>query len=112
MISSGANVTIKGVILDEQSEMTLDDLCRACRVEQKVIIALIDEGIVEPRSRNESPWSFSGTTLPRVVRALRLQRDLELNPAGVAFALDLLNEIEELRKRIKIMDIHGSRNHD
>ena len=112
MSSKRVNLTIKGVILDEHSEMTLDDLCRACRVEQQAIVALIDEGIVEPRARNESPWSFSGTTLPRVARALRLQRDLELNPAGVAFALDLLNEIEDLRSRLKIMDIHEGRHHD
>ena len=112
MISKQVNVTIRGVILDEQPEMTLEDLCRACRVEQQAIVALVEEGIVEPRARDSLPWSFSGTTLPRVARALRLQRDLELNPAGVAFALDLLNEIEDLRNRLKIMDITGSRHHD
>ena len=112
MIYKPANLIIKGVILDEQSDITLDDMCRACRVEQRVIIALIEEGIVEPRVRNESPWRFSSTTLPRVSRALRLQRDFELNPAGVAFALDLLNEIEELRNRLKIRGIHEDRLHD
>jgi len=112
MINKSANLTIKGVILDEQSDITLDDMCRACRVEQRTIIALIEEGIVEPRVRNESPWRFSSTTLPHVSRALRLQRDFELNPAGVAFALDLLNEIEELRNRLKIRGIHEDRLHD
>jgi len=112
MISKSVKLSIKGVILDEQSDISLDDMCRACRVEQKAIVALIDEGIVEPRARNESPWRFSGTTLPRVSRALRLQRDLELNPAGVAFALDLLNEIEDLRNRLSIMDIHEGHHHD
>ena len=112
MINKSANLTIKGVILDEQSDITLDDMCRACRVEQRAIIALIEEGILEPRVRNESPWRFSSTTLPYVSRALRLQRDFELNPAGVAFALDLLNEIEELRNRLKIWDIHEDRIHD
>ena len=58
------------------------------------------------------PWRFSGTTLPQVARALRLQRDLELNPAGVAFALDLLSEIEDLRKRLKIMDINEGHRYD
>ena len=112
MISKPGNVTIKGVILDEQSDMTLDDLCRACQVEQKEIVALIDEGVVEPRTRSKSPWSFSGTSLPRVARALRLQHDLELNPAGVAFALDLLSEIEDLRNRMRILNMHEGRHHD
>ena len=112
MISKRVNVTIRGVILDENTEVTLDDLCRACRVDQAAIVALVEEGIVEPRTRDVMPWRFSGTTLPQVARALRLQRDLELNPAGVAFALDLLSEIEDLRKRLKIMDINEGHRYD
>lgn len=107
-----AKPTIKGVILDEKSDITLDDMCRACRVEQRAIVALIEEGIVEPRLRNEHPWRFSGLMLPRVSRALRLQRDFELNPAGVAFALDLLDEIEDLRNRLKVRNIHEDRLYD
>jgi chaperone modulatory protein CbpM len=99
-------VTKHGVILDAQTEVTLDELCQACRVEQKVIVALVSEGIVEPTLRDVIPWRFSGDTLPRVRRALRLQKDLELNLAGVAFALELLEEIEMLRTRLKIMDIN------
>jgi chaperone modulatory protein CbpM len=104
MISKSANVTITGVILDEHSEMTLDDLCHTCRVDRASIVALVDEGIVEPRARDGQSWRFDSTTLPQVARALRLQRDLDLNPAGVAFTLDLLKEIETLQNRIKIME--------
>jgi chaperone modulatory protein CbpM len=68
-------------------------------------MALVEEGIVEPVVGNQRPSRFSETTLPRVVRALRLQRDLELNLAGVAFALDLIDEIENLRKRLQRMDL-------
>ena len=112
MISKRVNVTISGVILDEHAEVTMDDLCRACRVDQAAIIALVEEGIVEPRTRDVMPWRFSGTTLPQVARALRLQRDLDLNLAGVAFAMDLLGEIEELRNRLNLIDINESRHHD
>ena len=106
MISKRVNVTISGVILDEHAEVTMDDLCRACRVDQAAIVALVEEGIVEPRTRDVMPWRFSGTTLPQVARALRLQRDLDLNLAGVAFAMDLLSEIEDLRNRLKIMSLN------
>jgi chaperone modulatory protein CbpM len=105
MISNQVNITLSGVILDEQAEVTLEELCQACRVDQSVIIALVEEGIVEPMTEKVQPWSFSATTLPRVVRALRLQRDLELNLAGVAFALELIGEIETLRNRLKRMDL-------
>ena len=112
MISKRVNVTISGVILDEHAEVTMDDLCRACRVDQAAIVALVEEGIVEPRTRDVMPWRFSGTTLPQVARALRLQKDLDLNLAGVAFAMDLLGEIEELRNRLNLIDINESRHHD
>ena len=98
------SITVKGVILDEQPDMTLDELCLACRVEQTAIVELVEEGIVEPRNRGRAPWNFSRTALPCLVKALRLQRDLELNPAGVAFALDLLEEIEGLRNRLNILE--------
>lgn len=95
---------ISGVILDEHTEVTLDDLCHACRVEQSSIIALVDEGIVEPRTRDIQPWRFSSTTLPRVARALRLQKDLDLNPPGTAFVLELLAEIETLQNRLNFIE--------
>jgi len=104
MVSKRINIALSGVILDEGSEVTLDELCQACRVDQSVIMALVEEGIVEPIAGGPRSYRFSGTTLPRVVRALRLQRDLELNLAGVAFALDLINEIESLRKRLQRID--------
>lgn len=112
MISKRTSVTLTGVVLDEYTELTLDELCRTCRVDQEAIVALVDEGIIEPRVRYESSWTFNGSALPQVVRALRLQRDLDLNLAGVAFALDLLSEIEELRNRLKIMEKNGGHRHD
>jgi chaperone modulatory protein CbpM len=105
MVSKRINIAVSGVILDDRSEVTMDELCQACRVDQSVIMGLVEEGIVEPIAGDPRPYRFSGTTLPRVVRALRLQRDLELNLAGVAFALDLINEIESLRKRLQRMDV-------
>lgn len=100
---------ISSVIVDERLEITLEEICIACHVEQDAILALVDEGIVEPRVRNEQPWRFRGDTLPRVARAFRLQRDLELNTAGVAFALDLLSEIDGLRKRLKRLNPEGGK---
>jgi chaperone modulatory protein CbpM len=40
----------------------------------------------------------------RARRALRLQRDLDLNLAGAALALDLLDEVEILRERVRVLE--------
>jgi chaperone modulatory protein CbpM len=42
--------------------------------------------------------------LQRAKTAVHLQRDLDVNLAGVALVLDLLEEMEELRERVKLLD--------
>ena len=112
MVSKSTNVTLTGVVLDEKTEITLDDLCLACRAEKAAIVALVDEGIVEPGNRDAEPWRFSGTTLPQVARALRLQKDLGLNIAGLALALDLFSEIDDLRNRLYLIEANSGGLHD
>ena len=51
-----------------------------------------------------SDWQFTSLAIIRVARAKRLERDLSLNPPGVALALDLLDEIEDLRSRLKAFE--------
>jgi chaperone modulatory protein CbpM len=80
--------------------LSLDELCRACRVHSEWILQLVDEGILEPQGRAQGNWRFAGTSLRRVQTVWRLQHDLGLNLAGAALALDLLEEIEGLRTRL------------
>ena len=90
-------------ILEEQTQLTLVDLCGACAVHAERIIELVDVGVLEPAGREPAHWRFGGGSLHRAHAALRLQRDLEINLAGVALALELLDEIESLRMRLRAM---------
>ena len=87
-------------LFDEQRRVTLKELTELCGVQQSLIIELVDEGALEPMDFNAQQWSFSGTSLRRVQVAVRLQRDLEVNTPGVALILDLMEELEELRRRL------------
>lgn len=95
-----------GEILDERVELTLHDMARRCAVEIEFIITLVDEGVLEPRGRQPEEWYFDGQDLIRLRRALRLQQDLEVNLPGVALALELLEELEELRARLRLLERH------
>jgi len=88
---------LTGMVLDEQAELSLGDLCRACSRQAEWIVQLVEEGILEPAGRNPAQWRFSGTSLQKAHIAMRLQRDLDINLSGVALALDLMDEIESLR---------------
>lgn len=104
MISKRSVLT--GVVLDEQIELTLNELCQSCAVERARIIALVEEGILVPtiRGTDQKNYRFTGSSVRRAVQAIRLQTDLELNLAGVAVALDLLEEIERLRTRLRVYE--------
>jgi len=90
-------------ILEEQTRLTLADLCRACAVHAERIIELVDAGVLEPQGREPARWIFAGTSLHRARKALRLQRDLDIDLAGAALALELMDEIESLRTRLRAM---------
>ena len=90
-----------GTIIDDDP-LTLGQLCRACGTHADWIISLVEEGIIEPDGRELRLWRFSGVSLVRVRSALRLQRDLGVNLAGIGLALDLMEELENLRTQLKM----------
>ncbi len=95
---------LSGIILEEQTELTLADVCRACAVHAEYIIELVEEGVLAPAGREPASWRFTGIHMHRATVSLRLQRDLGVNLAGVALAFQLLDEVEALRARIRAME--------
>jgi chaperone modulatory protein CbpM len=91
---------LTGVLLDERVELSLSEICQACSGSSSWVIELVDEGVLEPSGMEQSQWRFSGTSLARARVAKRLQEDLDINLAGIALALDLMEEIEALRTRL------------
>jgi chaperone modulatory protein CbpM len=89
-----------GPIVEEEIRLTLTELCQACGATEDYVIAWTFEGVLDPIGRAPQEWLFSGQALRRARLALRLTRDLEVNPPGVALALDLLDEIAELQGRL------------
>ena len=90
-----------GTLIDDDKLFTLADLCRACDVHAEIITDMIAYGIIEPRGEVAARWQFPGSCLSRVTTVVRLQRDLEVNLAGAALALDLIEEVRELRRQLK-----------
>jgi chaperone modulatory protein CbpM len=87
------------VILDESLTLSLHDLCEYCGVEESIVVEMVREGIAEPIDDASTEWQFTGRSVARIRIAHRLRRDLHVNLAGAALALELLEEIEALRRR-------------
>jgi chaperone modulatory protein CbpM len=87
-------------LLDDSVEFSLADLCRICGVQETVVVEIVEEGIVEPRAVGRE-WRFTGVAITRVQRVIRLQQEFEVNLPGAALALELLDEIERLKRRLR-----------
>ncbi len=96
--------TLSGIVIDEHTELTLNDLSRACSTSAEWIIELVEQGALEPISYRQTQWRFTGTSLQKARTAMHLQRDLGINLAGIALVMDLLDEVEQLRARVHRLD--------
>lgn len=88
-------------LLEPGVTCTLEELSLSCRVEPDWIAALVEEGALEAMGSARSDWAFAQTTIVRVAKARRLERDFGLSTPGIALALDLLDEIETLKARLR-----------
>ncbi len=100
-MSPSQQAALQGILVDESTLLSVDDLCRICAIERNHVVQFVEEGVLEVDAADAAEWRFRGGALRRARTALRLQRDLELNLVGVALALDLMDEIERLRREIK-----------
>jgi chaperone modulatory protein CbpM len=96
--------TVSGIVLDERIEFTLGDVCEACAVQTEWIVTLVEEGVLDPMGQDPSSWRFTGAQLRSARTVSRLQRDLGINLAGAALALELIDEIETLRERLAALE--------
>jgi chaperone modulatory protein CbpM len=88
------------VWVELQLSFTLEGLCRASGAGRDDVLALVDQGLLQPAGRDPQDWCFEGSSLPRVRTALRLARDLDLGWAGTALVVELLAEMAALRARL------------
>ncbi|MDQ2926653.1 MAG: chaperone modulator CbpM [Pseudomonadota bacterium] len=92
---------LRGSVVEEELTLTTVELSRACHLSEAHIELWVGEGVLQPSGASPEQWRFSGRALTRVRVAARLTRDLEINSPGVALALDLLDEIEQLEARLR-----------
>lgn len=88
-------------ILGEDVHLTLVELCRASRAPEEQVRVWVVEGVLTPIGEAPHEWRFTGAALRRARLALTLARELEINPPGVALALDLMDEIEALKASLR-----------
>jgi chaperone modulatory protein CbpM len=84
-----------GTIVGVDETLTLEQLVALCDAGAAEIMALVEEGVLDAASPEPR---FDALALRRARLAMRLQRDLGVNLAGVALVIELLERIERLER--------------
>lgn len=96
----GQSMVIGSVCLGEDEWLALDEFSRACGVRRAYVEELIVEGVITP-SRSDPAPGFGSEEIIRVRRMARLQREFEANLQSAAVMLDLIDEVERLRRALR-----------
>jgi len=101
MSTTPARGAARAATAEPATELTLLEISRTCAVQTDFIVELIEEGALAPLAGDEpGNWRFASAQTRHVTVAARLQRDLGVNLAGAALALQLLDEVETLRAQL------------
>lgn len=91
---------LQAVVVGQDCHLSLIELAQACGTTTERLIVLVQEGVLEPAGGLEPDWTFDDRALRRARLAVRFIDELHVNEPGVGLALDLLDEIDQLRREL------------
>ena len=89
----------------EESWLTLEQMAAACTVDPEWLLRHLDEGLFPHAESVGGVWRFSRVSLLRARRIYQLERDFEAVPELAALVADLLEEMDELRARVRSAEL-------
>ncbi len=93
---------LMGELIEERPACSLLELAALSGVPAETLVEYVEIGLIEPVSgRGARDWRFAGSAVMRLKRAERLAQDFLLEPEALALVLDLLDEIDDLRRRLR-----------
>jgi len=94
----------KTTVLTGELRLSINEFCDLCGVRTETVVEFVEHGLLEPHGSSATSWSFGADAVRRVQVAQRLQRDLSLNMEGTALVVELLEEIDHLRQRLRLLE--------
>jgi chaperone modulatory protein CbpM len=88
----------------EDGWCSLEEFALACRLEPAWLQRCLDEELLPGLKTGEDKWQFSATSLMRARRIYRLERDFDANLELAALVADMLEELDQLRARLALLD--------
>ncbi|MCH9744152.1 MAG: chaperone modulator CbpM [Gammaproteobacteria bacterium] len=92
--------TVSEFVVETNETFNLEQLSDAINAEIDFITQLVEHELLEPEGSTAKEWQFDIVCYQRAKRAYSFHNDLDVNMAGIALALDLLDKIERLEKQL------------
>ncbi len=109
----------RAVIVEAAQSLTLNEFCRAIRVDKQVVIDMVEYELLQPQGHNPQDWRFDSSSLKRGRMATSFHLELEINWPGVNMALNLLDqisslqgELERMHKMLNLSPMHDASHHE
>jgi chaperone modulatory protein CbpM len=100
-------MSITSVIIDDDNLLTLADLAHSCNVSPEWVVTRMEAGLLSLQFSHTQPARYSSTALTRVRRLRNIERDFDANPELAALVVDMIEEIERLKRKIYQIDGHA-----
>jgi chaperone modulatory protein CbpM len=97
---------IAGVLMDENTTISFVEVCQKCKISEDVLVDMLEHGLLPPSTPHTKSMDIDQRTFARIQSACRLQQDLGINAAGVVLVLELLDELEQARKELLVLQHH------
>ena len=95
------NEEYRYTVLDDTVSCGITEICTLCRVDNALVCEMVNEGVLIPEGDSPETWRFNAVAIKRIQVTIRLQQDLRVNLPGAALVLDLLEELDDLRARLR-----------
>lgn len=91
-------------LLGEGDWIAVTEICRLCAIEMPAVVEFVDLGLVVSRGIAPDEWLLPADSVPRLLMASRLMRDLGVNATGAALAIELLESRSALERRLRRLE--------
>jgi chaperone modulatory protein CbpM len=89
-----------GTLLEDAC-LTLEEFCGVCAVSEEWVAWHVREGRLPAAGNTPLEWRFGGRELRRAREIRRLERDFDAEPELAALVVDLMEQLEALRARLR-----------
>lgn len=95
------------IVIDHDSlSISFVEICQHYAISEELLFEMLEYGLLPDIVSPNKESTFTQAHLQRIISAFRLHKDLEINTQGVILALELMDELAEVRKHLSLLQRH------